>query len=391
MFDSIRNRAFLGKNFAQFFRILHTEASKGWGGQEIRILNEAEGMRLRGHQLFILADPESELLKRANKRGFYTKAIRFQRRKFYSQVIEVKNFIETMNIDVINTHSSKDSWIALSSARLAKNKPFVIRTRHLSTPIGKNILTRLLYMHLPHVIITTGEAIRKQMVDINHFNPDKIVSIPTGVDTAFFNPDREYKDIRGELNITQSTPLVGSVSVLRSWKGLDYFVKAIPLILHEIPNARFIIAGEGPYRAKLEEAIRLTGESNKIYLLGHREDVADILSSLDILVHPSYANEGVPQTILQAMSMKKPVIATSLDSLAEIVIHGKTGIVISPENFKELAREVVRLLQNRGLAKEMGENGKRLVEIAYSFEGMIDKIESLYREFYKKKGLSKNV
>lgn len=391
MFDNISNKAFLRKNFSQSLRILHTEASSGWGGQEIRVLKEAEGMRSRGHHVFILADPEGELFKRANKRGFYTKAIRFQKRKFYSQVVEVKNFIETMNIDVINTHSSKDSWIALTSARLAKNKPFIIRTRHLSTPIGKNILTRLLYMHLPHAVITTGEAIRKQMVDVNYFNPDKIVSIPTGIDTAFFNPDREYKNIRHELNLPQSTPLVGSVSVLRSWKGLDYFVMAVPLILYEIPDARFIIAGEGPYRGKLEEAIRLTGESDKIYLLGHREDIADILSSLDILVHPSYANEGVPQTILQAMSMKRPVVATSLDSLAEIVINRKTGIIVPPKDFEELAKNVIILLRNRELAKELGENGRQLVDMAYSFEGMIDKIESLYKKFYKDKELSKNV
>ena len=244
---------------------------------------------------------------------------------------------------------------------------------------------------MPHVVITTGEAIKRQMIEVNGFNPDKIISIPTGVDTTFFNPENEHNDIRLELNLAQSTPLIGSISVLRSWKGLDYFVMAVPLILREIPDARFIIAGEGPYRAKLEDAIQLTGESDKIHLLGHREDVADIISSLDIVVHPSYANEGVPQTILQAMSMKKPVVATSLDPFAEIVIHGKTGIVVPPKNSEKLAEEVVRLLRDKGFAEKIGKNGRRLTEEAYSFGGMIKKLESVYKEFSKKKELFKNV
>jgi len=107
MFDS--NKALLKKNILRSLRILHTEASNGWGEQEIRILNEAEGMRSRGHRVFILTGQESGLFKRANKKDFYTKVMHFQRRRFYSQMIEVKNFIETMNIDVVNTHSSKDS------------------------------------------------------------------------------------------------------------------------------------------------------------------------------------------------------------------------------------------------------------------------------------------
>ncbi len=379
MFD--RNKTFLKKNISRSLRILHTEASNGWGGQEIRILNEADGMRRRGHQIFILANPESELFKRANKKGFYTKTMQFHRHRFYSQVIEVKKFIETMNIDIVNTHSSKDSWISLPAARFAKNKPLVIRTRHLSTPIGKNIFTRLLYDFFPHLVITTGEAIRRQMIEVNGFNPDKIISIPTGVDTTIFNPENNHADIRLELNLAKSTPLIGSISVLRSWKGLDYFVRAVPLIIREIHDAKFIIVGEGPYRAKLEDTIKITGHADKIYFLGHREDIVDIISSFDIIVHPSYANEGVPQTILQAMAMERPVVATSLDALKEVVLHEETGIIVPPRDFEKLAEAVVRLYQDKNLAKTVSRNGRKLVEQSYSFNDMIKRIESAYMKF----------
>jgi len=359
-------------------RILHTEASTGWGGQEIRILKEAKGIRARGHQVFILASPGSQLLKRAVEEGFHTRAIRFQRRNFLKILFGLKRFIESMGIDIVNTHSSKDSWLALPAARLAKNKPLTIRTRHLSTPIGKNLLSRFLYDSLPHLIITTGEAIKKQMININHFNPDKIVSIPTGVDIDMFNPEVAHTDIREELNLKPSTPLVGAVSVIRSWKGLDYLVKAVPLILKEIPEARFVIAGEGPHRNTLEKTIKETGVEDKVYLLGHQEDIVNVLHFIDILVHPSYANEGLPQTILQAMAMKKPVIASNLAPLKEVVIENETGILTPIKDNKGIARAVIKLLHDKELSKKLGENGRRLVVSSYSFTAMLDKLETLY-------------
>ena len=363
-------------------RILHTEASTGWGGQEIRIFREAKGMRDKGHQVFIHASPESQLLKRSIENGFDTKPVIFQRRRFFNVITELKRFIESMEIDVVNTHSSKDSWLALPAARLAKNKPLVLRTRHLSTPIGRNLLTRFLYNTLPHFNITTGEAIKEQMVRVNHFNPDRIISMPTGVDTEVFNPDMEHLDIRKELNLKPSTPLVGAVSVIRSWKGLDYFVKAVPLILKKLPEARFVIAGDGPYRNKLEKTIKETGTGDRVYLLGHREDIVSVINSIDVLVHPSYANEGVPQTILQAMAMKKPVIASDLPPLREVVVENKTGLLAPAKDHEALAFGVLRLLNDRDLSKQLGEAGWRLVTSCYSFDGMIDKLETLYTRTY---------
>ena len=359
-------------------RILHTEAATGWGGQEIRIFREAKGMRDKGYQVFIHASPESQLLKRSIEDGFDTKPVIFQRRRFFNVFTELKRFIESMEIDIVNTHSSRDSWLALPAARLAKNKPLVLRTRHLSTPIGRNLSTRFLYNTLPHINITTGEAIKEQMVRINHFNPHRIISIPTGVDTEAFNPDMEHVDIRKELNLKPSTPLVGAVSVIRSWKGLDYLVKAVPLILKKLPDARFVIAGDGPYRKTLEKTIKETGTGDKVYLLGHREDIVSVIHSIDVLVHPSYANEGVPQTILQAMAMKKPVIASNLPALKEVVIEEKTGIIVPLKNPDKISEASVRLLCDKELSKQLGESSRKLVVSKYSFAGMLDKLEALY-------------
>jgi hypothetical protein len=132
--------------------ILHTEASTGWGGQEIRILREAIGMRERGHKVIIAAHPESGLLLNSEKNNFRTVPVKFKRRNFPRIVFFIKKLIEKEKIDIVNTHSSKDSWLALPAARIAGNKPLVLRTRHLSTKIHCGVSNKFLYNRLPHFI-----------------------------------------------------------------------------------------------------------------------------------------------------------------------------------------------------------------------------------------------
>ncbi len=358
-------------------KILHTEASLGWGGQEIRIFREAVGMRGRNYDVIIAAHPDSKLLENAKGNGLKTISIEFRRRNFLKMLQFFKKLIEGESIDIVNTHSSKDSWLVLPAARLAENKPLILRTRHLSTPIGRNFLSKFLYTRLPHFIITTGEAIMHQMIEKNHFNPQKIVSIPTGVDTETFNPWASGI-LRNELNIPPSAPLIGTVSVIRSWKGLDFFVRAVPLILKAYPDTRFVITGDGPYRKKLTGTIQEAGIDKKIYMLGHRNDVVSVLASLDVLIHPSYANEGVPQTILQAMAMGKPVAASDIAPLREVVIDRETGILFQAKSPEGIAKAVIDLLEDKELSKRIAENGRRLVEKSYSYVGMLNRLESLY-------------
>lgn len=161
--------------------ILHTESSLGWGGQEIRILQESLGMRARGHRVIIAASPKSHLLPRAEKSGL--EIIPIQLHHKYPWIFwQMVSILDKKEIDILNTHSSSDSWLGILAAKISKRRTLIIRTRHLSTPISKNLWSRLIYDLLPDAIITTGEEIRRQMISENNFDGDKIFSIPTGVD-----------------------------------------------------------------------------------------------------------------------------------------------------------------------------------------------------------------
>ncbi len=360
------------------YTILHTEASNGWGGQEIRVIAEAEGLIRRGHRIIIAAPPDARIIKQAKVKGIETAPLLMEKSSVFSPIKKLIDIINKYEINIVNTHSSRDSWLASIAARLSSKKPVIIRTRHLSTPISNNLLSRIVYNHLPHKIITTGESIKKGMIDKNGFNPDKIVSIPTGIDLEIFKTGKTGANIRRAFKIPARAPLIGMVSVLRSWKGHIYLLEAITDVVKKFPNTRFLIVGDGPYKDVIEEKIKKMGAEKYVIMTGHREDIPEILSAIDLLAFPSYANEGVPQAILQAFAAGKTVIASNAGSISEIVLNNKTGILIPSRNSSVLAKRIIELLKDNDKRKKMAFAGKKLVESRYSLEAMLNKIEKLY-------------
>src|ERR1700733_8442991 len=138
-------------------RLLHTESSRGWGGQEIRILREAEGMRARGHEVILAVNSGGGLIPRAREAGFIVYELPFKRFSALKTIYALVRICKAHNIDLINTHSSLDAWLGGIAARIANKK--IIRTRHLSTAIRKGLNSRLLYKSLADFVVTTSSPI----------------------------------------------------------------------------------------------------------------------------------------------------------------------------------------------------------------------------------------
>lgn len=361
------------------FTILHTESSMGWGGQEIRTIQESLGMAKRGHRIIIAAPEKSIIFRKVKDAGIDTFSAHFPKKNPVS-VLKLISLINRERPDIINTHSSSDSWATTIAAKLSEVKPKIIRTRHLSTPISRSYLSRLIYDILPDIIMTTGEEIRQRMIHDNRFNAFRIFSIPTGVDLKKFNPLNVKPAFKAE------GFAIGMIGVLRSWKGHRFFIEAIPEILEKISDAYFYIIGDGPQYENIKKLISEQPFKNRVFMLGYREDIPEVMVSLDLIVHPSYANEGVPQSILQAMAMEKPVIASDTGAIKEVVIHEKTGLLIPTKNPNEIAVKVIEIYKNPKLAAGFGKEGRRLVEESYSMDKMLDKIELLYRNLIRGNG-----
>lgn len=367
--------------------VLHTEASTGWGGQEIRIITESVGMIERGHRVLLVCQPTSVISKKASEQGIETFVMPIRGAFDVRGISRLRALFRDEKIDLVVTHSSKDSWCAGLAGKLS-GEVKVIRTRHLSIPIKRDFESRLLYCTLPDAIVTTGEAIRKHIIERTGVDPNYIVSIPTGIDLSFFDPEKaDATSFRKDIGVGPDVPLIGTVGMLRVMKGHTYLLSAAAEIVREFPSAMFVIVGDTAFESnikeRLAEQIAELGIGDNIIMAGYRDDIPNIMAGLDVFVLASIKNEGVPQVITQAMAMKRPVVGTNVGSVYEQIIDKETGFLIEKANSAEIRDSVVALLRNPAVGKEMGEKGRKLVEERFSLKVMLDKTEALYARLMK--------
>src|SRR5487761_2724963 len=205
--------------------IVHTESSCGWGGQEIRVLEEAAGMQARGHRVTLLCPREAPIYAEAARRGVSAVALPIAR-KGVGGIGAMRAWLARNRSDVLNSHSSTDSWLAALALLGLNPRPALVRTRHISAAIPDNLATRWLYQSATRRIVTTGERLREQLIRDNRFRPESIVSVPTGIDLARYAPaDRAQAKLR--LGLDPEQACIGIVATLRSWKGHRYLMEAM--------------------------------------------------------------------------------------------------------------------------------------------------------------------
>ncbi len=351
----------------------------GWGGQEIRIMAELMGLARRGHRTGLLAAPGAEILARARADGLPTWEVPFRHTLDLASAVRAARLLRGQEADVLVTHSSKDGWLG-GAAGLLAGVP-VVRMRHLAVPVRRNPISRLVYTRLCRRIVTTGEGGRELLIGQARVPPERVVAVPTGVDLARFDPRRvDGGPVRRALGIPREAPVVGMVAVLRSKKGHRYFVEAARELVRAVPGARFLIVGEGPMRTAVEGWIAEAGLAGCVFLLGHREDIPEVMAAMDVMVLPSRRDEGVPQVLGQALAMERVVVTSDVAGVTELVEDGVTGVVVPPEDSQALAQAVIGLLRDRERARAMGRAGARRVADGFGLEKVLDQMETIYGE-----------
>ena len=359
-------------------RILHTESSIGLGGQEYRIVSEAAGMSARGHAVTLAVPPESKIQELAGCRGLPVELISLRTHRWIPLIVDFLRLIRKHSIQIINTHGSLDSWTSSIAGRMSGLKPIIIRTRHKSSPISGGLRHRILYRQLPHAIITTGTAVREHIIRQQAIDPGRVVSIPTGVDLEVYRPLQPDPRTREHLGLSPRHVVIGTVAFMRDYKGLSYLVDAASLVCRQCPDARFVIVGDGPERARLAEQISTLGLSERIVMTGFREDIPQLLGMMDIFVLSSVGGEGLPQGLTQAMAMERPVVATNVGSVAEVVKHRATGLLVAPRDMASLAESLLLLIREQDVRARMARAARNLIAGSYSLQTMLDLTEDLY-------------
>ena len=368
--------------------ILQTESSKTWGGQEYGMLPESEELAKRGHRVFIVACPGTKLAQEARKRGLKVIELNYDLFSFFS----LFRLIKREKINVIHCHSAEDHRLCYFFFRCLGIP--LLRWRHIHFPISPTRWKSFKYRCGCDYVLTRCQATKDVLVRDTKVVPEKIKVIPGGVDFKYYHPHIDGKCIRREFKIPQDAPLIGIIAMLRSYKGHRYFIEGARYLLADFPNAYFLIVGGGGgkinfYEMKdvskeLKQKVRDLGLESRVIFTDYRNDIPEITAALDILVITSIGIEATPRVMLQGLAMQKPIVATPIGGIPEIIKHRETGLLVPPRDGKAMAEAVKYLLTHRDVAATLARNGYHFIKERFSIEAVVTQIEAIQDEVVRR-------
>ncbi|MEM6331327.1 MAG: glycosyltransferase [Planctomycetota bacterium] len=269
------------------------------------------------------------------------------------------------------------------AAKLAGVKVIASALHSTGWPDGVGRLNRLL-TPLTDAFIGVAQPHGQHLVQNEGFPAERVHVIPNGVDTARFAPPVGRDATRAALGLPAAAPTVGILAALRPEKNHELFLSAAARVLSDVPDARFVVIGDGPRRKPLEDFAIKLGIAGSVCFLGSRGDVPALLGAIDVLALTSH-NEANPVSILEAMSVGKPVVATDVGSIRESVEVGVTGFLTPAGDAGAMAARLTELLCDPLHAQQMGAAGRCVVERRWSLDAMVGGYERLLQQLFTAK------
>jgi glycosyltransferase involved in cell wall biosynthesis len=287
--------------------------------------------------------------------------------------------------DIVQSHTSVGGVIGRLAGWAART-PVVLWTvhglgAHPGHPAWKRFPLRIAESVLDWFTdhyVAVSEDLRNQGVRAGIYRAEKVTIIPNGLQLDHVPSTFDAAAKRRALGIPARCPVIGTVTRLEPQKANEVFLRAVARVITRVPNLVTLIAGEGPQRKELEELAADLGLAGRVSFLGWRTDAVELVGALDIFCMSSRW-EGCPMVLLEAMAMRRPVVATDIGGVREIVINEETGLLVALNDSEALANAVLRLLGADAERERFGEAGRRRVEECFSAEGMLDAYGHLYR------------
>jgi glycosyltransferase involved in cell wall biosynthesis len=353
--------------------ILHTEASLGFGGQELRIIAESRWLRENGWDALVAAQPGSPLWDEAQRVGVPAVAVRMRSTLDLPALLALRRLIAARGVALVHTHSSVDSWLGGIAGR-SRGRP-VVRSRHVTIAISRR---RGLVYRLAQRVITSGEAAGR-VVAAAGVPAERIVAVPPGIDTTRFHPGVTGDGVRRELGLA-SSPVVGLVANIRGSKGHNVFLEAARTVLAAQPSTRFLVVGDGIGFDEVKGRVEAMGLAAAVRMTGFRRDIPEVMAALDVLVLPSIRSEAASQVIPQALAVGTPVIATTVGGSGELVREGETGRLVPPGDAPALAAAILATLADPQAARAQARRGQALVRERHSLDAAMSRTTAVYEE-----------
>ena len=359
--------------------VLHVNSAKTWRGGEQQTLYLARGLRDKGHDISIACQPGSPLEARARDDGLTVMPVNMRGEWDLFAVAKLAYIIREEKVQILHLHTACAHTLGFMAAKITR-RPKVVLSRRVYVRIRKNPLSFAKYFMGLDRIIAVSEGVRELVIK-SGISPEKIVVVHDGIDLERFNKVNNNKYLYDEFDLNPRNPVVGTVAALTAEKDYPNFLKAAVQVKARLPQARFLIVGEGKLRKELEVLAERLGLGSSVIFAGFRNDIPEIFSILDLFVMPSY-KEGLGTSILDAMVSRVPVVATKVGGIPELVKDGFNGILVPAGNPSALASGIISLLQDEKMAADMVRAGRQMVEEEFTEDRMVAQTEEVYSQLW---------
>lgn len=361
------------------FKVLQLISSGGYYGAENMLLNLSNDQEKTGCENSLLLfynvhQPNVEFYERARRSGLSVRMVHCKGRADWRAVRQIEEYIREDAIDLLHTHGYKaDIYGYLAAWR--SGKPIVATCHNwVGGTAALGIYNHLDRMALKHfdAVAAVSDAVAEQLLAYG-VPAEKIRTIANGIDVSAFEQSSPHSAISWNAN-----KVIGMVARLDMQKGFEYLLQAVRN-LRETNEFTVVIVGDGPDRKVIEDLVKQYGLESSVILAGQQSDMPSIYAAIDIFVLPSL-NEGLPMTILEAMAASKPVIATRVGAIPNVIHDGENGLLVNPQDSKGLQDALARLLRDPNLCRHLGEKGHQWVSQNYTSEAMALKYRQLYED-----------
>lgn len=334
-------------------RILHVDTATEWRGGQNQIVLTAEGQAERGHEVRILANGRGELAARAAKAALAVTSAAVGRGDLsWRTLAAIGEAGRVFAPDVIHVHESHGLPGALLAGRRLAHPPRLVASRRVDFPLRFG--SRLKYGRVDRVL-AVSRAVREILI-AGGLRPDRVTVVHEGV------KDRPAQSGGREtllaLGIPAGAPVVGNVAQLVDHKDHATLLRAAALVLQTLPEARFLICGDGPLKADLVSLAASLGIAERAVFAGFRSDLDALIPCFDIFCLSSHL-EGLGTSILDAMCFSRPVVATRTGGIPDVVEDQETGRLIPPRDPQALARALLDTLESPEIRARLGAAGRR--------------------------------
>ena len=325
-------------------------------------------------------------LKRGNAlKAFFFLAVYLFPLQFF--LIRLFFYLRRNKFHLILTNTMKAHFYGSIAGRLC-SIPVLWRFHDILSPadFSPMVIRAVIFFgkRFPMKILTVSNLARDHLVK-DGLKGDKIEVIFSGIDNELFEFRDVLRNIRNELHIGDNAKLVGCIGRIIPQKGQKSLLLAIPEVIKKFPETFFLIVGEiflkeEGYKEELLEIIKKHNIEDRVKFTGFRDDIGDLIRSLDILVFPSVAPESFGLSVLEAMSLGKPVIATKVGGVCEIIEDGVTGMLIEPGHPEQITDRIIQLLNDKEMYDRMGREAKEAVSRKFSLKGYVAAMERACKE-----------